>query len=323
MCSVSLVHNRKIFRKSRGGTEASQQPVCCRVKCPAMNFATCRSDQLLRPAEHFLRSSSRKGQQQNPLRSDTTLDEVSDAIYESACLAGSCARDDEKRAVSVSCRGCLLWIQLRRKISLCLRVDDSLSSWINPSLGSFGHRTKYISGARKFPESFLLRCSRNQSVWGYVNCRKFEHLAKVLCCKRAHFLQARCHPRFLDDRCHLHSDNSTRNNEIEIREISGDVEGEAMPRDPVTSMNSNRPDLPAACPHTGVARRPLSGNPIFTDDPDDGLLDRPQVPVQILLVPLEIEHGVSNELAWPMERYIAATLHLEQLHTARAEKIGK
>ena len=56
---------------------------------------------------------------------------------------------------------------------------------------------------------------------------------------------------------------------------------------------------------------------------DERFLDLSQVPVQILLVPLEIDDGVADELPRAVERDVAAALDLEQLDPPRGEQCGR
>jgi hypothetical protein len=53
------------------------------------------------------------------------------------------------------------------------------------------------------------------------------------------------------------------------------------------------------------------------------LLELPQIPVQVLLMPLEIDDRVSNELSRSMKGHIATSLDLEQLNTLRGKKLGR
>ncbi len=88
-----------------------------RVKCATMHSLAIAPDQSLGARQHFLRCASRECEKQNPIGSDTPLDEVRDTVYESSSLPGSSPRDDEERSISVR-RGCgLLRIQLRCKIA--------------------------------------------------------------------------------------------------------------------------------------------------------------------------------------------------------------
>jgi hypothetical protein len=72
-----------------------------------------RSDELCRTAEHLLRGAARKGEQEDPVRRDPALDEMRDAIDQRPGLAGTGARDNEQRPITVGGGGGLSLVELR------------------------------------------------------------------------------------------------------------------------------------------------------------------------------------------------------------------
>ena len=69
-------------------------------------------------------------------------------------------------------------------------------------------------------------------------------------------------------------------------------------------------------PDARVADVPLRGDAQLRQGLDEALLDLPEVPVQVLAVPLEIDDRVADELAGPVKRHVPAALDLEQLDAA-------
>ena len=88
-----------------------------RVKCATMHSLAIAADQSLGARQHFLRCPSRECEKQNPIGSDTPLDEVRDTVYERSSLSGSRPGDYEERPIGVRRGRGLLRIQLRCKIA--------------------------------------------------------------------------------------------------------------------------------------------------------------------------------------------------------------
>src|SRR5439155_19735843 len=123
------------------------------------------------------------------------------------------------------------------------------------------------------------------------------------------------------DRSHDDAVYTAGNYEIEVREIGRDVESEAMPGDPIASVNANRRDLLLACPHSGKRGVALTGDAVIRERVDQRLLDLSQVPMQVLAVTFKIDDGVADQLTGPMKGYISAALDLEQLNAFTLEKL--
>ncbi len=74
------------------------------MKGAARNGAGPLADQLLGPAQHFLRGAPGKGQQKDRARRNAAFDEPGHAIDERASLARARARDHQQRAVAMNHR---------------------------------------------------------------------------------------------------------------------------------------------------------------------------------------------------------------------------
>jgi hypothetical protein len=90
-----------------------------------VNLSTGSSHQLDGSGQHFLRGSPGEGEQEDSLRSDARLDQVSDPVHKSSGLSGSCAGHDQERSVAKSGRRQLLRIQLLGEIPGLGCLDDS------------------------------------------------------------------------------------------------------------------------------------------------------------------------------------------------------
>src|SRR4051812_15755308 len=90
---IALIHDGEVFRQSGGRTVTTKKSVRSGVECPAMDALAVASHQPLRTRKHLLRGAPRKREQQNPLRRHSALDEMSDAVDESASLSGSSPRN--------------------------------------------------------------------------------------------------------------------------------------------------------------------------------------------------------------------------------------
>src|SRR6185295_10186378 len=126
-------------------------------------------------------------------------------------------------------------------------------------------------------------------------------------------------PGLAGDRRHDHAIDAAWNDEVEPGEIGGDVEGEAMPGDPVARVHADGCDLSAARPHARVGGVSLAGNSIVSEGVDQRLFDFPEIPVQVLPMSLEIDDRVANELPGSMERHVTTALDLEYFDTLGAQ----
>ena len=94
-----------------------------------------------------------------------------------------------------------------------------------------------------------------------------------------------------------------------------------MPGHPVARVHADRREL--AAPASTRRCSPALRSPAMPSGAmraDERLLDLPQIPVQILLVALEVDDRIADELSRAVEGDVAATLDLEQLDAARREQ---
>src|SRR5688572_23397852 len=94
------------------------------------------------------------------------------------------------------------------------------------------------------------------------------------------------------------------------------VEGEAVERHPLLHVDSDAGDLASAGPHPRQSRIGSRADAQPPECPDERRLKLPQVPVQVLPMPPEIEYGVAHQLAGPVEGDVAAPLDLEHFHAS-------
>jgi hypothetical protein len=105
-----------------------------------MHLPARGTDEALGTRQHFLRGSTRKRQEENPVRSDSLVDQVGYAVDERTGLPGPGARDDEQRAISVRSGGGLLGVEVGGKVAGRCLLDDAVAGWIDARC-CFIHRT--------------------------------------------------------------------------------------------------------------------------------------------------------------------------------------
>src|SRR5882762_5584430 len=127
--------------------------------------------------------------------------------------------------------------------------------------------------------------------------------------------------RFPIYRRHLHALNPAGDDAIEVRQISGDVEGKPVPGNPLLHVNADARDFLAAGPHARESRVALREDAEHVERLDQRLLERTQIPMQVLLVGAEIENRITDELAGPVERDVSAALHFEHVDPGRLEHV--
>ena len=106
-----------------------------------------------------------------------------------------------------------------------------------------------------------------------------------------------------------------------MREVRRDIEREAVPRHPLLHVNPDAGDLPAACPHARESRTPLRRDIQDRERVDQRLLERAQIPVQILPVGAQVEDGIADQLARAMERHVAAALDFEHVDALSLQQV--
>src|SRR6266550_2459250 len=120
---------------------------------------------------------------------------------------------------------------------------------------------------------------------------------------------------------HHDAGNPTRHDPLEMREVGRDVEREAVPRDPLLHVDADARDLPAMRPDARESRIAFAGDGKNAQGRDERLLQRAQVPVQVLLVGGEVENGIPDELSRPVKRDVAAAFDLEDLDSDGLDQI--
>eukprot|EP00966_Prymnesium_polylepis_P207853 4814640-Prymnesium_polylepis.1 len=91
------------------------------------------------------------------------------------------------------------------------------------------------------------------------------------------------------------------------------VEREAVHRDPARDAHAERANLGAAHPHARAARDALALEAERAERADHALLQCAHVPVQVLPVGAQVEHGVDDELPRAVVRDLAAALRAEDV----------
>ena len=128
---IALVHDAEVPREAGVGPESLQEPVRGGVKRPAVNLPARRANKPLGPGQHLLRGAPGECQEEDSVRPDTLLDQVSNAVDECSCLSCARTRDDEKRAIAVGrCRG-LLRVQLSGEVARSGGFNDPLAGGID------------------------------------------------------------------------------------------------------------------------------------------------------------------------------------------------
>jgi len=82
------------------------------MKGPTVHLTARSTNQLNSAGEHLLCSSSREGEQEDPLWVYARFNEMSDAINKCSCFPGAGSGNDEQRSTSKSGGGELFLVQL-------------------------------------------------------------------------------------------------------------------------------------------------------------------------------------------------------------------
>src|SRR2546430_593595 len=125
-------------------------------------------------------------------------------------------------------------------------------------------------------------------------------------------------------RRHLHARNPARDDALELAEVRGDVEGKAVPRDPLLHMDPDARDLaPPPRPDAGVARVPLGGNAELRECGDERVFEGAEIPVEVLPVAAQVDDRITDQLPGPVERDVAAALDLEHVDAFRVQQVRR
>src|SRR5256885_4480187 len=96
-----------------------------------------------------------------------------------------------------------------------------------------------------------------------------------------------------------------------------------MPGDPLFHVNADARNLAAASPHPCEARIARGGNTEPRQRVDERLLERAEIPMQVLLVGLEVENRIADELSRPVKCHTPAALDLEHVDAMLLEDVGR
>src|ERR1700724_2036745 len=94
----------------------------------------------------------------------------------------------------------------------------------------------------------------------------------------------------------------------EGREITADVEGEAVHRNPMAHANADRCDFAFADPNAGESLALCRGNFVISEKFDEQSLEPAQIAMQILAAPAQIGNCVSHQLSRAVVSRLAAAV---------------
>mmetsp|Transcript_23139 Transcript_23139/g.57211 ORF Transcript_23139/g.57211 Transcript_23139/m.57211 type:complete len:394 (-) Transcript_23139:73-1254(-) len=138
-----------------------------------------------------------------------------------------------------------------------------------------------------------------------------EHLSKAVHQQSSHPLSRHPVPHALPHGPHRPVADAARHNAFKVGHVGVHVERHTVHRHPLAHPHTDGSHLAALHPH---ARQPLDSL-AFDAQPlkgaDDDLLERPQVPVEVLLVVPEVHNGVEHQLSRAVVGHLTATLSAE------------
>jgi hypothetical protein len=115
---------------------------------------------------------------------------------------------------------------------------------------------------------------------------------------------------------------SAGNDPGECSQVRIEVECEAMRAHPMTEMEPHRRHLLVAHPDPRRSGRTRSLDAVPRENPNQHFLNLAEVPVHVLVEPLEVENPVSDQLPRPVPGHIATAIHLHHLYPAGAKPLG-
>lgn len=101
---------------------------------------------------------------------------------------------------------------------------------------------------------------------------------------------------FAFQRGHGDAIDAARGDGGEAGEVAGDIDGEAVLTDPMAGADANAGEFPVFHPNAGETVPPAGGDAEGLTAIDEGLLQRPQIVVQVLAVADEVQHRIANQL---------------------------
>ena len=134
--------------------------------------------------------------------------------------------------------------------------------------------------------------------------------------------------------------NAAGHNQLEVAQVSGDVEGEAVRGDAARHVDTDGADFDALClattlvqrvaarraPDTGQTRDAAGAHAVDAAEADEGFLhaahkiDRAQAAAGLILQAAQVKDGIADKLAGAVVRHIAAAINLVQRNSASRQK---
>src|SRR5205814_7269605 len=105
---------------------------------------------------------------------------------------------------------------------------------------------------------------------------------------------------FLFHRCHHDIVDATWNDVVKGRKIATDVQRKTMHGDPITNTYADRCNFAIADPDSDERFASRGAYAVFGEMVNQQCLKPPQISVQILAVPAEIDNRIPHQLAGPM-----------------------
>jgi hypothetical protein len=106
--------------------------------------------------------------------------------------------------------------------------------------------------------------------------------------------------------------DAARDDEIEIAEIGRDIVSETVGGDPAADVDADGSEFfflgSGLDPNAGFARDAVSGDAEIGGGPDHGFFEGAHVPAYVTLDFVEIEDGITDDLAWTMVGYVPAAI---------------
>jgi len=125
------------------------------------------------------------------------------------------------------------------------------------------------------------------------------------------------------DACHLYIGYSARNDHVEVGQVGCDIESEPVPADPLLNVNADARNLAIFGPDSSVPFFALSFDAKARECMNQTLLYLAKKPVKILAVFAEVEYGIANQLAWPVERNVPSAFDIEYLNATGLKSMAR
>src|SRR5215213_4732471 len=130
-------------------------------------------------------------------------------------------------------------------------------------------------------------------------------------------------PDLRGQRGHTFAGDPARHDQVEEVDVGGDVEREAVARDPSRNPHADRPDFLVSDPRATEALNAAGFDAVLRAHADHHLFEIANVTVDVAPIGIEIDDWIANELTGTVIRHIAAAPGLEDLDAERREPIGR